>query len=91
MNHRIYKVIKESIYDYVVDVDVKVFKEQQNAIKYFQEFKEAFINNVDIGDDSYCIDEDSTSFERYLSGSAVEDSFSIYISEDIIQDMNILE
>lgn len=85
MSTKIYKVIANVLCqdDFENSITVKVFTDEKLASQYYKELvKGAKDNELDL--DDYTIDESETSFERYLTGRASEDSLSIWIDEDEI-------
>ena len=85
MSTKIYKVITIVLCqdDFENTVTVKVFTDEKLAKDYYNELVDG-AKDSDFDLEDYTIDEDETSFERYLTGYASEDSLSIYIEEDEI-------
>lgn len=85
MSTKIYKVITNILCqdDFENTTRVKVFTDEKLASQYYKDLVEGAKDN-DLDLDDYTIDEDETSFERYLTGYASEDSLSIWIEEDEI-------
>ena len=85
MSTKIYKVITKILCqdDFENTIRVKVFTDEKLASQYYKDLVDGAKDN-DLNLDDYTIDEDETSFERYLTGYAAEDSLSIWIEEDEI-------
>lgn len=81
---KIYRVIFKSIDIDESDHTVRIttFFNRDNALRYYKELLEDLKEQqeeLDMGD--YSIDEDETSYERYLDGRAMEQSVSLMLEE----------
>lgn len=85
MSIKIYKVITNILCqdDFENSITVKVFTNENLAKQYYKDLVDSAKNN-DLELDDYVIDENDTSFERYLNGRAIEDSLNIWFEEDEI-------
>jgi len=85
MGTKIYKVISHDVYleSGEDSIDVKVFTDEKLATKYYKKLVKKDKQN-DFEPEDYTVDEDKTSYERYLTGRSSEDSISIYLQEDEI-------
>ena len=91
---KIYRIIFSS-----VDIDegdntitITTFIDRKNAEAYLKEqIKTLKKQEKDLDMDYYCVDEDETSYERYLDGRAIEDSVSIWLQEDETYDEKFLQ
>ena len=91
---KIYRVIFTSI-----DIDesdhtvvVTTFFNRDNALKYYRTQLDALKEQQEELDmESYTIDEDEKSYERYLNGRAMEESISLYFEEDDTYDELVLQ
>jgi len=85
LSTKIYKVITVVLCQdsFENTVTVKVFTDEKLAKDYYNELVDG-AKDIDVDFEDYTIDEAETSFERYLTGYASEDSLSIYIEEDEI-------
>lgn len=91
---KIYRVIFTSI-----DIDesdhtviVTTFFNKENALKYYETQLGALKEQQEELDmESYTIDEDEKSYERYLNGLAMEESVSLWFEEDNTYDEFVLQ
>ena len=85
MSTKIYKVITNILCqdDFENSIKVKVFTDDKLAFKYYKDLVDG-AKDCDLDLEDYTVDEDDTSYERYLTGYASEDSLSIWIEEDEI-------
>lgn len=91
---KIYRVIFISI-----DIDesdhtitVTTFFDRENALRYYREQLENLREQQEELDmEDYSIDEDETSYERYLNGRAMEQSVSLWLEEDETYDELVLQ
>lgn len=85
MSTKIYKVISHYVYLDTGDnsIEVKVFIDEKLATEYYEKLVNEDKEN-DFEPEDYTVDEDKTSYERYLTGRSSEDSVSIYMQEDEI-------
>lgn len=82
---KIYRIIFNSI-----DIDesdhtirVTTFFDKDKAIKYYKELlSELKEQQEELDMEDYQVDENETSYERYLDGRAMEDSVSLWLEED---------
>jgi len=85
MGTKIYKVISHDVYleSGEDSIDVKVFTDEELATKYYKKLVKRDKQN-DFEPEDYTVDEDKTSYERYLTGRSSEDSVFISLQEDEI-------
>ncbi len=82
---KIYKVTYTSVYldDGENLVSTTVFLDKDLALRFLQsEILKLKQQEKELDMEDYCIDEDETSYERYLDGRSMEDSVSIWLDED---------
>lgn len=82
---KIYKVTYKSVYldDGEDLVSTTVFLDRDLALKFLRsEILKLKQQEKELDMEDYCIDEDETSYERYLDGRSMEDSVSIWLDED---------
>ena len=89
MNTKVYKVITKTIYanEDISSVYVKVFLSKKLAINYLKrqiEFAKKDLEDYELKD--YYIEENETSYERYLEGYSSQDRVSIWMEEDCFYD-----
>ncbi len=85
MATKIIKVFSMCQSDLNCDVNVTVFTDPKLAKEYMQSLiKDAKKQENDLDLDDYTIDEDDTSYERYLTGYSADDSISIWMENDEI-------
>lgn len=93
MSEKIYKVIRMDTYwedGTGTNVRVAVFTEKELALTYLKQQIREIKNEVDDNED-YCVEEDDKSYERYLEGEASQDSISIWMEEDILDNEKLIE
>lgn len=91
---KIYRVVFTSI-----DIDesdhtiiITTFFNKENALKYYKErLKDLKEQQKELDMDDYCVDEDKTSYERYLDGRSMEDSIGLWLEEDNTYDELVLQ
>lgn len=91
---KIYRIIFES-----VDIDesdntirVSTFFNRDNAVNYIKDkIKDLKDQEEELDMEDYCVDEDETSYERYLDGRAMEQSVSIWLEEDNTLDEIVMQ
>lgn len=72
-------------------VNVTTFFNRENAIKYYKEQLENLKQQQEEFDmEDYNIDENETSYERYLNGRAMEESVSLWFEEENTYDELVL-
>ena len=91
---KIFRVIFKSIDADECDNTVRIttFLDRNVAVQYYKECLYNIKNqeeNLDLED--YRIDEDETSYERYLDGRAIEDSVSIWLEDAETYDEKYLQ
>lgn len=80
---KIYRVIFTSIKELEYTVMIETFFNRENALKYYKEqLYDLKKQQEELDMEDYCIDEDETSYERYLNGRAIEDTVFIWLEED---------
>lgn len=82
---KIYRVIFTSIDIDESDHTVRIttFFNKSNALRYYREqLKDLKKQHEELDMGDYSIDEDETSYERYLDGRAMEQSVSLMLEED---------
>lgn len=91
---KIYRVICKSLDADECDntIAVTTFLDRDIAIKYLKEsIKDLKKQSEELDLEDYCIDENETSYERYLAHRAFEDSISIWLEEDETYDEKFLK
>lgn len=91
---KIYKVIYSSIYlDEGENITTAtIFLDKDLAIKYLKDRIKTLKDQMkELDSEDYCVNEDDTSYERYLDGRAIEDSVSIWLVEDETYDEKMLQ
>ena len=91
---KIYRVVFTSIDIDESDHTVRIttFFDREKALKYYEELLEELKEQQEELDmDDYCIDEDETSYERYLDGRAMEQSVSLWFEEDNTYDELVIK
>ena len=91
---KIYRVVFTSIDIDESDHTVRIttFFDREKALKYYRELLEELKEQQEELDmDDYCIDEDETSYERYLDGRAMEQSVSLWFEEDNTYDELVIK
>lgn len=92
MKNKIYKVIKKDIYaeECISSVEVKVFTNKELALEYLHQ--QIHHTKEDVKDlDEYCVEENETYYERYLNGYASQESVTIWLEEDFLDNEKSLE
>lgn len=80
---KIYRVIFTSIKELEYTVMIETFFNRENALRYYKEqLYDLKKQQEELDMEDYCIDEDETSYERYLNGRAIEDTVFIWLEED---------
>ena len=79
---KFYRVIYKSVYleEGESIVEVTTFLSKDLAISYLKRQIEFIKQDVEDLED-YCVDEDETSYERYLDGRMAEDDVAIWLEE----------
>lgn len=91
---KIYKVTYTSV---CIDdgenlVSTTVFIDKNLALRFLKsEILKLKQQEKEFDMDDYCIDEDETSYERYLDGRSMEDSVSIWLDEDETYDEKMMK
>ena len=91
---KIYRIIFTSIDIDESDHTVRVttFFDREKALRFYKEQLEDLKEQQEELDmDDYCIDEDETSYERYLDGRAMEQSVSLWLEEDNTYDELVIK
>lgn len=91
---KIYKITYSSIYlDEGENITTTtIFLDKDLALEFYTREKEKLKKQEkELSMEDYCVDEDQSSYERYLDGRAIEDSVSILIEEDETYDEKMLE
>lgn len=91
---KIYRVVFTSIDIDESDHTVRIttFFDREKALKYYRELLEELKEQQEELDmDDYCIDEDETSYERYLDGRYMEQSVSLWFEEDKTYDELVIK
>lgn len=91
---KIYRIIFTSIDIDESDHTVRVttFFDREKALRFYKEQLEDLKEQQEELDmDDYCIDEDETSYERYLDGRAMEQSVSLWFEEDNTYDELVIK
>lgn len=91
---KIYRVIFTNINIDEADHTVRIttFFDRENALRYYKELlKDLKEEQEELDMEDYCIDENETSYERYLDGQAMEESVAIWLEEDNTYDELIIE
>ena len=91
---KIYRIVFTSIDIDESDHTVRVttFFDREKALRFYKEQLEDLKEQQEELDmDDYCIDEDETSYERYLDGRAMEQSVSLWLEEDNTYDELVLK
>lgn len=91
---KIYRVVFRSI-----DIDesdhtiiITTFLNRNNAMQYYKDrLKDLKQQQKELDMDDYRIDEEKTSYERYLNGRAMENSVALWIEEDDTYDELVLQ
>lgn len=80
---KIYRVIFTSIKELEYTVMIETFFNRENALRYYkQQLYDLKKQQEELDMEDYCIDENETSYERYLNGRAIEDTVFIWLEED---------
>ena len=80
---KIYRVIFTSIKELEYTVMIETFFNRENALRYYKEqLYDLKKQQEELDMEDYCIDENETSYERYLNGRAIEDTVFIWLEED---------
>lgn len=80
---KIYRVIFTSIKELEYTVMIETFFNRENALRYYKEqLYDLKKQQEELDMEDYCIDENETSYERYLNGRAIEDTVFIWFEED---------
>lgn len=80
---KIYRVIFTSIKELDYTVIIETFFNRENALRYYKEqLYDLKKQQEELNMEDYCIDENETSYERYLNGRAIEDTVFIWLEED---------
>lgn len=80
---KIYRVIFTSIKELEYTVMIETFFNRENALRYYKEqLYDLKKQQEELDMEDYCIDENETSYERYLNGQAIEDTVFIWLEED---------
>jgi len=91
---KIYRVVYNSIY---IDggenkIIITTFLNKENALRYYKErLNEIKKEEEELEMDDYCVDEENTSYERYLDERSMEDSVGLWIEEDDTYDELVLQ
>lgn len=91
---KIYRIVFTSIDIDELDHTVRVttFFDREKALRFYKEQLEDLKEQQEELDmDDYCIDEDETSYERYLDGRAMEQSVSLWLEEDNTYDELVIK
>jgi len=91
---KIYRIVFTSIDIDESDHTVRVttFFDKEKALKYYKEqLEDLKEQQEDLDMEDYCIDEDETSYERYLDGRAMEQSVSLWFEEDNTYDELVIK
>lgn len=91
---KIYRIVFTSIDIDESDHTVRVttFFDREKALRFYKEQLEDLKEQQEELDmDDYCIDEDETSYERYLDGRAMEQSVSLWLEEDNTYDELVIK
>lgn len=91
---KIYRIVFTSIDIDESDHTVRVttFFDREKALRFYKEQLEDLKEQQEELDmDDYCIDEDETSYERYLDGRAMEQSVSLWFEEDNTYDELVIK
>lgn len=91
---KIYRIVFTSIDIDESDHTVRVttFFDRENALRYYKEqLEDLKEQQEDLDMEDYCIDEDETSYERYLDGRAMEQSVSLWFEEDNTYDELVIK
>lgn len=91
---KIYRIVFTSIDIDESDHTVRVttFFDREKALRFYKEQLEDLKKQQEELDmDDYCIDEDETSYERYLDGRAMEQSVSLWFEEDNTYDELVIK
>lgn len=81
---KIYRVVFTSIDIDESDHTVRIttFFDRDKALKYYEEhLKDLKEQQNELDMEDYCVDEDETSYERYLDGRYMEQSVSLWFEE----------
>lgn len=80
---KIYRVIFTSIKELEYTVMIETFFNRENALRYYKgQLYDLKKQQEELDMEDYCIDENETSYERYLNGQAIEDTVFIWLEED---------
>lgn len=80
---KIYRVIFTSIKELEYTVMIETFFNRENALRYYKgQLYDLKKQQEELDMEDYCIDENETSYERYLNGRAIEDTVFIWLEED---------
>lgn len=91
---KIYRVVYNSLY---LDggenkIIITTFFNKENALRYYKErLNEIKKEEEELEMDDYCVDEDKTSYERYLDERSMEDSVGLWLEEDDTYDELVLQ
>lgn len=91
---KIYRIIFTSIDIDESDhtVNITTFFDKEKALDFYKEELEKLKEQQEELDmEDYCIDEDETSYERYLDGRYMEQSVSLWLEEDNTYDELVLQ
>lgn len=91
---KIYRIVFTSIDIDESDHTVRVttFFDREKALRFYKEQLEDLKEQQEELDmEDYCIDEDETSYERYLDGRAMEQSVSLWLEEDNTYDELVIK
>ena len=91
---KIYRIVFTSIDIDESDHTVRVttFFDRENSLRYYKEqLEDLKEQQEDLDMEDYCIDEDETSYERYLDGRAMEQSVSLWFEEDNTYDELVIK
>lgn len=91
---KIYRIVFTSIDIDESDHTVRVttFFDREKALRFYKEQLEDLKEQQEELDmEYYCIDEDETSYERYLDGRAMEQSVSLWLEEDNTYDELVIK
>lgn len=91
---KIYRIVFTSIDIDESDHTVRVttFFDREKALRFYKEQLEDLKEQQEELDmEYYCIDEDETSYERYLDGRAMEQSVSLWFEEDNTYDELVIK